>query len=214
VSYGDPFYSIAHWFDFEDFAIRCLRQRPAIREMVESEFQRIQAELRLILEQAQGYDFLFYTAGPEVATPPLLGPDIFDDLVTPFEKELVRMIRESGHLACIHCHGRVGTVLEKFVEIGIDVLEPMEPPPQGDISLADAVKQVEGRMSLMGYIQDQDLYLAKPGEMRAKVQEICEVAKGRTGYIMTPTATPFMFPPPEHFVRNYVEFLEAAASLC
>jgi hypothetical protein len=27
---------------------------------------------------------------------------------------------------------------------------------------------------------------------------------------MNPTATPFMHPPPEQFVRNYVEFLEAA----
>jgi len=34
---------------------------------------------------------------------------------------------------------------------------------------------------------------------------------GRTGYLMTPTATPYMHPPPPAFVRNYVEFVEAAA---
>jgi hypothetical protein len=69
-------------------------------------------------------------------------------------------------------------------------------------------------MCLLGYIQDQDLYLAKPGEMREKVRQIRSVVQGRTGYVMTPSATPFMSPPPEAFVRNYVEFLRAAQDTC
>jgi hypothetical protein len=214
VGYEDPFYSVAHWFSFEDFAMRCVDQLPLLRSLVEREFQRIQVEFGQVLEQARGYDFVFHTAGPEVATPPLLGPGVFDALITPFEKRLVSMIREAGQLSCIHCHGKVKTVLGKFLDIGIDALEPMEPPPQGDICLADALERVQGRMCLLGYIQDQDLYLAKPGEMREKVRQIRSVVKGRTGYVMTPSATPFMSPPPEAFVRNYVEFLTAAQEAC
>ncbi len=75
VSYGDPFYSVAHWFDFEDFAVRCIDELPLIQDLVDREFKRIKAELELTLDQAEGCDFLFYTAGPEVAT--LLGPEIF-----------------------------------------------------------------------------------------------------------------------------------------
>jgi len=47
--------------------------------------------------------------------------------------------------------------------------------------------------------------------MREKVRAIRQVAEGRTGYILTSTATPYMHPPPEAFVRNYVEYVEAAA---
>jgi uroporphyrinogen-III decarboxylase len=159
---------------------------------------------------------LFYSAGVEVATPPMLSPAAFAELVTPYESALVRMIRDAGHLSAIHCHGRVGRVLDQFLEIGVQALEPLEPPPQGDIPLEQALEAVEGRICLMGYVQDQDLYRAEPDEIRAKVRAIRRavedrMAEGRTGYIMTSTATPYMDPPPPRFVRNYVAYLEAAA---
>lgn len=210
VAYDDPFYSVAKLFDFEDFALRCIQELSLIQELIEREFFRIKVELGLILNQAEGYDFLFYTVGPEVATPPMLAPEIFEKLITLYESELVGMIKEAGHLSSIHCHGKVKTVFDQFLEIGADVLEPMEPPPQGDIYLEEALDRAEGRICLMGYIQDQDLYTSSKGEMHDKVLSICRKAFGRSGYIMTPTATPYMFPPPKEFVRNYVEFIQTA----
>lgn len=215
VAYGDPFYSVAQWFDFEDFCIRCLTQRDVIVELVEREFVRLRAELARTLEEAEGYEFLFYTAGPEIATPPMLSPQVFEWGVKKYEAELVRMIRDAGHLSAIHCHGRVAMVFDMFKAVGPHALEPLEPPPQGDITLAEALDRADG-MCLMGHIQDQDLYTAQPGEMRAKVREICELVKARptmTGYIMTSSATPYMDPPPPAFSRNYIEYLRAAQEL-
>ncbi|MBC8457728.1 MAG: hypothetical protein H8D67_07025 [Deltaproteobacteria bacterium] len=214
VSYDDPFYSVAQWFDFEDFAVRCIQELPLIQELIDREFCRIKAELEMILNQAEGYDFLFYTVGPEVATPPMMAPAIFEKLITPYEKELVGMIKEAGHLSSIHCHGKVREVFDQFLQIGTDVLEPMEPPPQGDISLEEALDRTEGRICLMGYIQDQDLYTSETGEMPKKVLSILKKVSSRSGYIMTPTATPYMFPPPKDFVRNYVEFIQTANCAC
>ncbi|MDP6355501.1 MAG: uroporphyrinogen decarboxylase family protein [Planctomycetota bacterium] len=210
VSYSDPFYSVAHWFDFEDFVMRCVVDLSVIQELVEREFERIKSELRTTLAQSRGCEFLFYTGGPEVATPPMMAPKYFELLVTPYQKSLVAMIKAAGQHASIHCHGRVKEVFDQILEIGPDALEPLEPPPQGDIGLTEALSRAEGRLCLMGYIQDQDFYLSAPGEMTGKVEDIAEIVNGRTGYIMNPTATPFMHPPPEQFVRNYVEFLEAA----
>jgi len=210
LGYADPMYAVAHLFDFEDFCIRTATQRSLIVEMIEREHERIQVELARMLEQIEGYDFMFCTAGPEVATPPMLSPDTFAELVTPYQKALVQAIHDAGHLSAIHCHGRVRRVLDHFIEIGIDALEPVEPPPQGDISLAEALDKVNGRICLMGYIQDQDLYRAQPGEMRAKVRAVRELVEGRTGYIMTSSATPYMEDPPPAFVRNYIEYVRAA----
>ncbi|MBN1640077.1 MAG: hypothetical protein JXA09_02485 [Anaerolineae bacterium] len=211
LSYTDPMYDVAWLFDFEDFCLRCVTQRALIVEMIERAQERAVAELAPLLEQARGREFLFYTVGPEVATPPMLSPRTFAELVTPYERTLVRMVQEAGQLCAIHCHGRVRLVLDQFLEIGIDALEPLEPPPQGDITLAEALDVVDGRICLMGYIQDQDLYTAQPGEMRDKVRAIRQIVAGRTGYIMTSSATPYMHPPPPAFVSNYVEYLEAAA---
>jgi len=87
----------------------------------------------------------------------------------------------------------------------------MNPTPQGDLTLKEALNRAAGRLCLMGYIQDQDLYRAEPGEMRQKVHAIRRLVGGRTGYIMTSSATPYMDVPPPQFVRNDVEYLEAAA---
>jgi hypothetical protein len=216
LHYEDPMYAVAQLFNAEDFYLRCATERALIVEMIERAFGRAQAEMEQMLGQAEGRDFLFYSAGVEVATPPMLSPTAFAELVTPYERALVTMIRDAGHLSAIHCHGRVGRVLDQFIEIGVQALEPLEPPPQGDIALEEALEAVAGRLCLMGYIQDQDLYRAGPGEMREKVRAIRRavedrIAEGRTGYIMTSTATPYMDPPPAQFVRNYVEYLEAAA---
>jgi hypothetical protein len=211
LHYEDPMYAVAHLFDFEDFCLRYATQRSLVVEMIEREFSRAQSEIEQMLEQARGCDLLFYTAGPEVMTPPLFSPAAFAELVTPYERALVKRIRDAGHLSAIHCHGRVGRVLDQFLEIGVHALEPLEPPPQGDIGLVEALEAVSGRMCLMGYIQDQDLYTAQAGEMRQKVRAIRSLVGGRTGYIMTSSATPYMDPPPPQFVRNYVEYLEAAA---
>jgi hypothetical protein len=210
LHYEDPMYAVARLFDFQDFCLRYATERALIVEMIECEFRRALAEMEQMLAQAAGYDFVFYSAGVEVATPPMLSPVAFAELVTPYERALVERIRAAGHLSAIHCHGRVGRLLDQFLEIGVHALEPLEPPPQGDVPLEEALEAVQGRICLMGYIQDQDLYTAQPGEMRDKVRAIRRLVEGRTGYIMTSTATPYMDPPPPEFVRNYVEYLEAA----
>ena len=106
-----------------------MTQRALIVDMIERESERARAELAQMLEQAEGYDFVFFTAGPEVATPPMLSPSTFAELVTPYERAMVKMIKDAGHLCSIHCHGRVRRVLDQFLEIGPDALEPLEPPP-------------------------------------------------------------------------------------
>ncbi|MCK4418726.1 hypothetical protein KAV79_02865, partial [Candidatus Aerophobetes bacterium] len=211
LKYKDPFSSVARLFDFQEFTIKCIQELSLIKELIDREFERVRIQLNYMLNEAEGYDFLFHTDGPELATPPMLPPAIFRQLITPYQHKLVKMIKEAGHLSSIHCHGKVRKVFHEFLVIENDILEPLEPPPQGDITLKEALDRADGRMSLMGYIQDQDLYTSTPGEIRKKVRLICRLVRGKIGYIMSTTATPYMFPPPERFVRNYIEFVEAAA---
>jgi len=211
LSYPDPMYEVASAFDFELFCIQCAVDLPRIVALVEREHVRIVTELAAMLEQARGVTLLFYTAGPEVLTPPMASPSLFEALVVPYERELVSMIRTWGQRASIHCHGRTAAVFDGVLDIGPDVLEPLEPPPQGDIRLEDALTRADGRLCIMGYIQDQDLYTANPGEMTAKVREIRRTVGGRTGYIMTSSASPFLADPPDRYLANYTELLEAAA---
>lgn len=65
----------------------------------------------------------------------------------------------------------------------------------------------------MGHIQDQEFYSAPPGFMTKRVEAIAKVVNGRTGYIMTPTCTPFEHPCSPRYERNFLEWLDAAERL-
>lgn len=213
MNYSDPMYAAASLFDYEDFVIRCTTDTKSVRRLVDHQFERIVEQTRNLAEVCRGYDVLFYTAGPEVATPPMVSPTVFRELVTPYQTKLIEILHDAGHLVSIHCHGRVRQVLDEMVKTGTDVLEPIEPPDQGDISLAELLERVEDRLCLMGYIQDQEFHTVPPGTMTKRVEEIAALVNGRTRYIMTPTCTPFQHPAAETFLRNYTEWIRAADRL-
>ncbi len=213
VGYGDPLYAAASLFDFADFAVRCVTDpRPVIR-LIDFHFERLQVTLQNMLEACRGRDFLFYTAGPELCTPPMLPPALFARLVTPYQRRLIRMIHDAGLLASIHCHGRVRDILPEVIAMEADVLEPLEPPPQGDMALPELLQRVGGRLCLLGYIQDQEFHGAPPGTMRRRVEEIARQVERGVPFVMAPTCTPFAHPASESFRRNYTEWVEAAVEV-
>ena len=215
VDYDDPFYSIASRFDQEEFLIRMHTNPATIMELIEQTFIRFRDDLMRLLEMLSdsGQRLLFYTAGPELATPPLLPPEVFAQVITPYHTKLVALIHEYGFPVSMHCHGRVRQVLGEVLKCGFDVLEPIEPPPQGDINLAELRAAAGDSLTLVGYVQDQEFYTASPRQIRSRVAEIAAVIGRESRYIATPTCTPFDFPPTRTYVDNYVAFLQAAEEL-
>ena len=210
VGYSEPMYATAKVMGFEAFSMRCLEDMPTIRRLLDWSFERCKENLRSLVSACSGMDVSLMTGGPEICTPPMMPPAYFGELVTPHMRQLVEIIHAAALPATLHCHGRLRDVLPEIIKTGIDLLEPLEPPDQGDIALAELFERAGGKLCLMGYIQDQEFYTAPPGRMTRRVEEIARVVDGRTGYIMTPTCTPFEHPCGETYKRNYLEWLDAA----
>jgi uroporphyrinogen-III decarboxylase len=100
----------------------------------------------------KGLGPLFGWAGPELALPPFVSFETFDEVITPYESQICKVIHDYGRFTKVHCHGNVMRVLEKFAEMGVDMTEPCEPPPLGDVILKEAKKLVGDRMCLCGNI--------------------------------------------------------------
>lgn len=215
LGYADPFASVITLFDQEDLLVRVHTELDAIVALIDSAFARTEEELTSLLDALApaGAEVLFYTGGPEYATPPLMPPEVFARVVTPYHSRLTALIRRRGFPVSLHCHGRIRQVLGEILKCGFDVLEPIEPPPQGDIDLAGLRAAAGETMSLMGYVQDQDLYTATPEQIREHVASIVATVGAGSRHVATPTCTPFQFPPTPAYVANYVAFLEAAAEL-
>ena len=129
--------------------------------------------------------------GQEAVTPPLLSPARFDDLVVQYEAPLVEQIHRFGAMVYVHCHGYLGAVLERFAAMGVDVLHPVEAPPMGDVTLAEAKRRVGHSICLAGNVQIGDIMTRSRSEVAADVAQAMREGKPGGRFILTLTATPF-----------------------
>lgn len=102
---------------------------------------------------------VFLTYALEMLIPPWLGRAQFDKWVFPFDKRVNDAVHAIGGRHRAHCHGNSGGFLERLADMGIDSIEPLEPPPYGDNILADAKRRVGRRMLLSGNVPSQAFHL-------------------------------------------------------
>jgi len=129
--------------------------------------------------------------GQETVTPPLLSPACFNDLVVRYEAPLIREIHRHGAMVYVHCHGYMNAVIERFADMGVDVLHPVEAPPMGDITLLEAKRRVGGCVCLAGNIQIGDIMSCDRQEIIAQVQQTIQDGMPGGRFILTLSATPF-----------------------
>lgn len=206
VTLEDPVCSLG-LIDPATCALWTIEERPLLRDILEAAFARIGDELDWLL--AGGAGSLFYFNGPEYALPPLMSPDDFEEFVVAYDTRLVDRVHRGGGLTQIHSHGRVARFLESFARTGTDSLNVLEPPPLGDVALADAKRRVGDRMCLVGNIQYQELVAAAETEVDALVREAIRQGAPGGGFILALCAAPFEVPLPPKAARNLVRYLRA-----
>jgi len=204
---GEPMYHVYSMMGSELMAFWSVDNRDLLRTLITTAQQRMTNHVQYLLEQGAGPVFGY--VGPELCIPPLMSPRDFHELVVEVDKSFTRMIRDAGGLLWVHCHGGMGPCLEGFLDMGVNCLNPIEPPPQGDITLAQARARVGDRLCLEGNIETDDLFRARPERIRGLVRQAIEEARGGP-FILCPTSGFMEWPTcnPEK-VANYLAFIEA-----
>jgi len=152
---SDPMYAINNLIGSERFAIWSLDQRPLIDRLIAEFSRRILDWIDWVLSQGVGP--LFGYVGPELCIPPLQSPADFEEWVVGPDRKLNDRIRSAGGIVLVHCHGRMGAVLEGFVRMHADALHPIEPPPMGDVTLVEAKHRVGRDLCIVGNVQEHEI---------------------------------------------------------
>jgi hypothetical protein len=72
-------------------------------------------------------------------------------------------------------------------------LHPVEPPPMGDITAAEAKALARDRLCIEGNLQIAYMYEWTPAQVAAATQELIAAAfDDRRGLIVSPTASPYI----------------------
>jgi len=148
---SSPFVCVAGMMPYQYFLELCATELNLIKELTLECKERILNILDVLLSP-KTIDYV-WMGGCEWLTPPMGSPRLYEELVQEFERELISRVHDAGALCHVHCHGNVRSTLEMVVERGGDFFEPVEPPPDGDITFAEAKEFAAGRITLGGNIE-------------------------------------------------------------
>ncbi|MGI6567221.1 MAG: uroporphyrinogen decarboxylase family protein [Limnochordia bacterium] len=204
---SDPVYIANDMIGSELFAIWSIEERPLLLEFISILADRWHDLVIYLLEQGVGP--LFGYVGPELCIPPLQSVKDFEEMVVEVDKPTIAAIHDHGGLVWVHCHGGMNPVLELFMEMGVDCLNPIEPPPMGDILLSEAKERVKGRMCLEGNIEVGDFQMLGHEEFRQVCIDSIQMGKPGGGFIFCPSSDHTHWPVlDEHILENYKIFIE------
>jgi uroporphyrinogen decarboxylase len=134
---------------------------------------------------------------------PLISLAMFRQFVAPYLKEMIERIHGLGGRAMFHSCGMVRPFIPDLIELGVDVLDPIQ--PIGPEMRPEGLKRDFGdQLSFHGGMDMQDLLPhATPAQVEAEAQRYCEVAGAGGGYILGPAHLFQPDVPPENILAVY-----------
>jgi hypothetical protein len=190
VDTEDPICAAASLFSMEDYTVVALTEQKLFHKLLEKLSRHIYARTQVTAEAFPGRLWRIY--GPEYATEPYLPPHLFEQYVVRYTGPMVEMIQKHGGFARIHCHGRVRAVLDYIVRMNPAAIDPIEPPPQGDVELSYVRRRYGRNLVLFGNIEFAAIENTGPPEFEKLVEKTLKdgtTGQGR-GFVLMPSSAP------------------------
>jgi len=213
VDTEDPVCAAASLFSMEDYTVLALTEQRLFHRLLEKLSRHIYARTERMATEFPGHLWRIY--GPEYAAEPYLPPELFKEYVVHYTGPMVEMIQKHGGFARIHCHGRISAVLDYIVGMEAAAIDPIEPPPQGDVELADVRREYGDNLVLFGNIEYADIEIVEPAKFEKIVEKSLKhgtQGKGR-GFVLMPSAAPIGRKITPRVMTNYKTMVRLATSL-
>lgn len=128
--------------------------------------------------------------------------DAYKKFVFPSVKKMAEALKPLSGFSYLHTCGFIGDRLELMAETGIDGLECMDPPPLGDVTLADAKKRVGHKLFLKGNIDSVNILLQGTDQIVEKtIGEALKYGMPGGGYVLSTACSVAPQVPPERVQR-------------
>jgi len=117
----------------------------------------------------------------------LLSRPHYVEFVQPYETRLVEAVRSQVRVPLYtHTCGAIGDRLELIADSGVQGLECLDPPPLGNVELADAKRRVGDRLFIKGNVDSVHVLLPGQPEVIDRVAAECiRVGAPGGGYILS-----------------------------
>jgi len=114
----------------------------------------------------------------------ILGPDRWRRLLKPRLARLYQATHDAGKLALSHCCGNIADVIPDVIEIGLDVLESVQPEAMNPYELK---RKWGDKITFWGGLGSQStIPFGTPARIKAEVRRLCREMGQGGGYILAP----------------------------
>ena len=203
VDVADPLCLAADLFSMADYTVLAFTEPALFHRLLAKHAQHVYRDVETVAKAFPGH--LWRVVGSEYASEPLLPPRLYAEYAVRYTKPMVDMIQGHGGYARIHSHGRLRRILLSIAAMEPAGLDPIEPPPQGDMTLAELRREVGRDIVLFGNIEASEIEQMAPAAFEGRVRQAIEdgtAGEGR-GFVLMPSACPYGRHIPAHVLVNY-----------
>ncbi len=190
VDTEDPLCAAAALMSMEDYTVLAFTEPALFHLLLEKMARRIQPRTAEVSRRFPGRLWRIY--GPEYASEPYLPPRLFEEYVVRYVAPMIHDIHAHGGYARIHCHGRVKNILDMIAGMGADALDPIEPPPHGDVALREVRQRYGRQLVLFGNLEIADIEMLPTAQFSELVKLALDegtAGEGR-GFVLLPSSSP------------------------
>ena len=209
----DPLCLAALLFDLGEYTVIAMTEQERFHRLLERFSAVLLAKTELVAKALPGRLWRIY--GPEFASPPYLRPALFREYVCRYVTPMIEIIHRYGGYARIHSHGRLRDILGDIVKMGADGLDPIEPPPQGDVELSYVRQKYGKQLVLFGNLEVADIENLPTPRFSEKVKRALDegsAGAGR-GFVLMPSASPYGRELSALTLKNYETIVKIVESL-
>jgi len=189
IDTADPLCLAADLFSMADYTVAAATEPALFHRLLERFATVFWPKTEAVAAAAPGHLWRIY--GPEYAAVPYLHPRFFREYVVRYDTPMVQAIQRHGGFARIHSHGRLKAILDDIAATGCVGLDPIEPPPQGDVELRAVREQYGAQMVLFGNLEASDIENLPTPEFAAKIGRALAEGVGGRGFVLMPSACPY-----------------------
>jgi uroporphyrinogen decarboxylase len=139
----------------------------------------------------------------------LISPAMYRRYLKPLHAELIAFIKQHTHAKVFfHSDGDIFSLVGDLIEIGVDILNPIQISAGKMADLADLKKRFGAKLVFCGAIDTHRLLpFGTPGQVRAEVRRVIQLLGQGGGYMLAAVHTIMNDVPPE----NILAMADAAA---
>jgi uroporphyrinogen-III decarboxylase len=191
VDTHDPLCAAAGLFTMEGYTVMALTEPALFHRLLQKHARHLYARVATVAREFPGH--LWRVVGSEYASEPFLPPSLYDAYEVRYTQPIIETIQREGGYARLHSHGRLRHILPYIAGMEVDGLDPIEPPPQGDMALIDVRRHYGETMVLFGNIEASEIENLRPDIFERRVRAALEqgTAGSGRGFVLMPSACPY-----------------------